>query len=117
MLKSNDYTFLKPFVGTGLLTSTGKKWHTRRKMITPAFHFKILEQFPTVMDQQVKVLIGKWRSKLGEIDICEDITLLSMDIICETSMGVSIKAQTNSNVPYYVAVRKLVNFMGIIRGY
>lgn len=58
------------------------------------------------MDEQVKVLIGKWMAKLGEFDVCDDITLLSMDIICETSMGVSINAQTNANVPYYVAMRK-----------
>lgn len=88
------------------MTSTGKKWHSRRKAITPAFHFKILEQFPAAMDNQVKILIGKWKGKLGEFDICEDITVLSMDIICETSMGVSIKAQTTRDVPYYVAVRK-----------
>lgn len=88
------------------MTSTGSKWHTRRKAITPAFHFKILEQFPVVMDEQVAVLIEKWKRKLGVFDICEDITLLSMDIICETSMGVSIKAQTTEKVPYYLAIRK-----------
>lgn len=58
------------------------------------------------MDEQVAVLIEKWKGKLGEFDICEDITLLSMDIICETSMGVSIKAQTTEKVPYYLAIRK-----------
>lgn len=106
LLKSHDYLFLEPWIGKGLLTSTGKTWHSRRKAITPGFHFKILEQFHSVIDQQAQVLIRKWRGKLGDFDICDDVTLLAMDIICETSMGVSIKTQMNAHVPYYKAVRK-----------
>lgn len=31
--KSVDYDYLQPWLGTGLLTSHGKKWHSRRKVI------------------------------------------------------------------------------------
>uniref|UniRef100_A0A182M905 Cytochrome P450 n=1 Tax=Anopheles culicifacies TaxID=139723 RepID=A0A182M905_9DIPT len=43
--KSQIYDFIKPWLGQGLLISSGEKWFHRRKIITPTFHFKILEGF------------------------------------------------------------------------
>lgn len=41
--KSFSYDILLPFLGRGLLINTGHKWRNRRKLLTPAFHFKILD--------------------------------------------------------------------------
>jgi cytochrome P450 len=43
--KGPDYRFIQPWLGLGLLTADGERWKARRKMITPAFHFNILEDF------------------------------------------------------------------------
>lgn len=37
----------------------GKKWHDRRKIITPAFHFKILERFVEIFDRLGNTVIDK----------------------------------------------------------
>ncbi|KAK9744673.1 Cytochrome P450 [Popillia japonica] len=46
--KGQQYANLYPWLGEGLLTSSGSKWYHHRKLITPAFHFKILENFMNI---------------------------------------------------------------------
>jgi len=105
--KGLDYRPLLPWLGTGLLTSTGAKWHTRRKMLTPAFHFKILESFLDVMNAQCAILCDEVLAPLanaGEFDIFPIVTHCALDIICETAMGRSINAQQCSDTDYVRAV-------------
>ncbi|KAK3875312.1 hypothetical protein Pcinc_019808 [Petrolisthes cinctipes] len=107
--KSRDYTFLHPWLGTGLLTSTGSKWHSRRKMLTPAFHFKILEDFLEVFNSQSTKMVEKLANRADgqPFDIFPYITLCTLDVICETAMGVNIKAQDNSDSDYVKAVYRI----------
>ena len=48
--------FLKPWLGTGLLLSTHQKWRVRRKLLTPAFHFRILDDALDVFNAQGQIL-------------------------------------------------------------
>ena len=56
LFQGKDYNFLLPWLREGLLISSGSKWHARRKMLTPAFHFRILEDFLDVMNIQCRKL-------------------------------------------------------------
>lgn len=63
---------------------TGKKWQGRRRAITPAFHFKILEQFVEVFDRNSNILveiIGK-NKPTDPVDVFPLVTLAALDIIC-----------------------------------
>nr|XP_053629682.1 LOW QUALITY PROTEIN: cytochrome P450 4C1-like [Cherax quadricarinatus] len=107
--KSLDYRFLHPWLGTGLLTSSGSKWHSRRKLLTPAFHFKILEDFLGVFNTQSSKLVKKL-TKVADgnvFNIFPYITLCTLDIICETAMGCSVNAQDNDNSDYVKAVYRI----------
>uniref|UniRef100_A0A3B3QSB0 aromatase n=1 Tax=Paramormyrops kingsleyae TaxID=1676925 RepID=A0A3B3QSB0_9TELE len=106
MDKSYVYRFLHPWLGTGLLTSTGDKWRNRRKMLTPTFHFSILTEFLEVMNEQAEVLMGKLEKAAGQgpFNCFNHITLCALDIICETAMGKKIYAQSNQDSEYVRSV-------------
>ncbi|XP_036911115.1 cytochrome P450 4V2 [Sturnira hondurensis] len=111
--KSHLYTFLEPWLGQGLLTSTGYKWRSRRKMLTPTFHFTILEDFLDVMNEQANVLVNKLKRHVdGEAFNCFIyITLCALDIICETAMGKNISAQSDGDSKYVRAVYRMTNMV------
>ncbi|XP_071498869.1 cytochrome P450 4V2-like [Diadema antillarum] len=105
--KGYIYDFLHPWLGLGLLTSWGKKWFHRRKMLTPTFHFSILQNFLEVFNEQSAVLVKKLE-KFADIpepiNIFPQITYCVLDIICDTAMGKHINAQGNSDNEYVQAV-------------
>ncbi|XP_063314162.1 cytochrome P450 4V2 [Pelobates fuscus] len=113
MDKSFAYKFLHPWLGTGLLTSTGDKWRSRRKMITPTFHFAILAEFLEVMNEQSKILIEKLKQHDGKgtFNCFMDVTLCALDIICETAMGTKIHAQRDSDSDYIRAIYEMSDFV------
>lgn len=112
VLKKNDlYNHLIPWLGTGLLIADGKKWHSRRKIITPAFHFKILEQFLETFNRKGAKMVQMIQQKVGKegrvIDIYPFINSCTLDIICETAMGIELNAMDKQNTNYVEAVVRI----------
>lgn len=104
--KTIDYDFMKAWLGTGLIISSGTKWHQRRKILTSAFHFQILEKFVEIMDEQGKTFIQNLEKYVGQdIDVVPLISLYALDVICESAMGCKINAQ-NDDSAYVRAVKE-----------
>lgn len=113
LAKGFQYKLVHNWLGTGLLTSTGDKWRSRRRLFTPAFHFKILEDFSDTINAQSFILCSKLAqlSRSGaNFDVVPAISLCTLDIICETIMGTSISAQSSEESPYVVAVDRYRSF-------
>ncbi|XP_072380552.1 cytochrome P450 4C1-like isoform X1 [Diabrotica undecimpunctata] len=83
-------------VGKGLFTAELSTWKMHRKMIAPTFNPQILDTFVQVFSEQGEVLIGildNYAGK-GEFDVFNVISKYTLDIICETAMGIKVNAQT-----------------------
>ena len=110
--KSNDYDHFHSWLGNGLITSTGKHWKQQRKLLTPAFHFKILENFIKVFENQSKILLDKLEEcNQQEVDIFSFIRLLTLDVICEATMKTSVNAQINSSSKYVNSVKEMTRII------
>lgn len=61
----------------------GEIWRKHRKILTPAFHMKVLEQFSDSFHKYGQLLIEKLKETEGEpIDIHKFVNLYAMDTIC-----------------------------------
>ncbi|XP_072762594.1 cytochrome P450 4C1-like [Anoplolepis gracilipes] len=82
--KSRIYDSLLPWLGTGLLTSTGTKWQTRRKILTPTFHFNILNQFMDILIEESHCT--KSLKDAGEVvvkDLSSFVSEYTLNAICD----------------------------------
>lgn len=52
-----SYNIIRPWIGDGLLLSSGKKWTRNRRLLTPAFHFETLRPYCEVFNKSAMVLI------------------------------------------------------------
>ncbi|XP_072759258.1 cytochrome P450 4C1-like isoform X2 [Anoplolepis gracilipes] len=96
--KGYPYEMLESWLGKGLLTSTGKQWNHDRKLIGPTFHFTILDQFAVIMFEKAEILTKCLEKEIVKnpgkaINIFPFINNVTLDVICETAMGVDVHAQ------------------------
>ncbi|KAK4879444.1 hypothetical protein RN001_007590 [Aquatica leii] len=87
--KGMVYKFLNSWLGDGLVTSTDVIWKHHRKLITPSFHFKMLEQFLVTFQSFENSLVATLQSLVENesIDILPIIGAHTLNIICSSSMG------------------------------
>ncbi|XP_047029054.1 cytochrome P450 4C1-like [Helicoverpa zea] len=100
--KSKPYTFLESWLGTGLLLSNGAKWHKRRKILTPTFHFNILKSFSIVMKERSKGLVEKIKTlENTDVNLLPLISDYTLYIICETAMGTQLDSDKSAKTQEY----------------
>ena len=82
--KSEEYDYAIDWIGDGLITThTGPKWFARRKIITPTFHFGILQKFLGVFENNAEIFLSKLSDHEGRsLDVFPLILLMALDNIC-----------------------------------
>lgn len=110
--KSRDYEMISDWLGHGLLVAGGKRWFRKRKLLTPAFHFQILKDFMPVYNEQAEKFVQFLKSETEKpYDISKILSLCTLDIICETAMGIHLNAMGNANSDYVNAIMDFAETM------
>ncbi|KAK0084156.1 hypothetical protein PV326_006394 [Microctonus aethiopoides] len=111
--KGDVYRCIRPWLGKGLLLAPAATWRVHRKIITPTFNARILESFIEVFVEQCKILTKEMEAELeeDEFDVFDYVSRCTLDIVCETAMGVSSRVQTRKNSPYLDAVKTITEIL------
>ncbi|XP_011176868.3 cytochrome P450 4d1-like [Zeugodacus cucurbitae] len=113
-IKSDQYRCMKCWLHDGLLLSHGCKYQQRRKLVSPTFHFRMLEDFLSCFQKHSMVLVQQLGGLCAEgrpFELRHFLGLCMLDTICDTAMGVHIQTQRNADCEY---VKALESLMGII---
>lgn len=105
--KPNDYRLLKPWIGNGLFLSTGSEWQQHRKIVMPLFHYRMLESYIDIMEQNGENIVENLRKLIGtEVEVTYFLSLSALDVIGESTMNCKINALNAKNSSYVNSVRK-----------
>jgi len=106
------------WLGTGLLTANGALWKARRDLITPTFHFQILQNYMSIFQSRTKILISRFDklAKEGGSEKSHDVfpycTDCTLDIIGACAFGLDLGCQTQPEPSHYVsAIREITELV------
>nr|XP_058148558.1 cytochrome P450 4F2-like isoform X1 [Dasypus novemcinctus] len=104
------YPFLKPWLGDGLLLSSGDKWSRHRRMLTPAFHFNILRPYMKIFNDSTNIMHDKWKRLASEgsahLEMFQHISLMTLDSLQKCIFSFSSHCQEKPS-KYITAILEL----------
>lgn len=109
--KALEYKLFEPWLGNGLLISTGQKWRSHRKLIAPTFHLNVLKSFIDLFNANSKSVVDKLKKEAGTFDCHDYMSETTVEILLETAMGVSKSTQNRSGYEYALAVMKMCDIL------
>jgi enediyne biosynthesis protein E7 len=85
---------VKILLGNGIMTSEGDFWRRQRRMIQPAFHRRILDQFSGLIGKVNDKYAERWAAKAarGEpINVCDETSELTLEIVLNSIFGTDLE--------------------------
>ncbi|KAJ8940827.1 hypothetical protein NQ318_003075 [Aromia moschata] len=89
--------------------NSSSKWQTRRKLLTPAFHFKILQQFIIVFNNETRNLVEVLKKEChkSHLNVVPYISQFTLCTIKETSMGNSLNLKNEEDKTYFTTIHQI----------
>uniref|UniRef100_A0A1B0DNC0 Cytochrome P450 n=1 Tax=Phlebotomus papatasi TaxID=29031 RepID=A0A1B0DNC0_PHLPP len=112
--RAEVYEFLRSFGGEGLVALPESEWKVHRKLLNPTFSLKILQTYMPIFNKEVKVLVSRLKeltNKKDATDIYTYMDALTLDVVCQTTMGTEMHIQKNQNIEYLDAGNNLLSII------
>ncbi|GIY46223.1 cytochrome P450 4V2 [Caerostris darwini] len=108
--KSDFYDFFKPYAGTGIFTCDISQWKERKKLLAPCFQSSMLKGYLTVMNEHAQKLVEFLHEETGKEFTCVEspISLCTLDIVCESILGLKIGALQSEAEEYVSSLHRLL---------
>lgn len=83
-------------------------WKMHRKYLNPCFNPKLLQSFLPIFNKKSKILADRLKVKLGkdEFDVYNFIGKCTLDMICNTAMGLECDFQNADGDLYLESAEK-----------
>ncbi|XP_011705501.1 PREDICTED: cytochrome P450 4C1-like, partial [Wasmannia auropunctata] len=107
--RSHVFILLKMFIYGYVIYVLGSKWHSRRKILTPTFHFNILQHFIDILIEEGESM-AKFLKDIGGPVVKDLVPFASehtLNAICETAMGSSLRNLGAFEQQYRKAVHRI----------
>ncbi|XP_063235354.1 probable cytochrome P450 4aa1 isoform X2 [Bacillus rossius redtenbacheri] len=86
--KNLFYKLLHSFLGDGLITSSGDKWRSHRRLMQPTFSLSTLERFIVAFDESSRRLARRFKDTSGPVNITSFINNAVLEVLNDTVLGV-----------------------------
>ncbi len=100
VLQDNNRNYVKGYalsksenlLGKGLLTNEGEAWRSQRRLIQPAFHRQVLDNFARVMTDSTAEMLADWAARpAGQpFNVSTDFLGLTLEIVGRTLYSTSV---------------------------
>lgn len=83
-VRGKGYDFFKLFMGTGLLTTDGAEWKTRRRVVNPLFHHQMVEGMVGAMTAATTRVLDRWEREVHSdagLDVVPESMHITLDAL------------------------------------
>ncbi|XP_066298513.1 cytochrome P450 4A4-like [Branchiostoma lanceolatum] len=111
------YGLLRPWLGDGLLTTSGAKWFRNRRLLTPGFHFEVLRPYVKLFSDSTNVMLDNWK-ELGSgssVDVFQHVSLMTLDSMLKCALSQDTGCQKKNTFNNYISVVHELSALVMVR--